>query len=51
MKLELHNEVFHNLYLSPDIIRMIKQKRITWAGMAACMDGVRNAHKKDLNAD
>jgi hypothetical protein len=30
--LKLHNEAFHNLYSSPNIIRMIKSKRMKWAG-------------------
>jgi hypothetical protein len=30
---------------------MIKQRRIIWAGPAACINGMRNAYKKDLNAD
>jgi hypothetical protein len=29
---KLHNEELHNLYSSPDIIRMIKSRRIRWAG-------------------
>jgi hypothetical protein len=29
---KLHNEKFHNLYSSPDIIRMIKSRRRIWAG-------------------
>jgi hypothetical protein len=28
----LHNEEFHNLYSSPSIIRMIKSRRMRWAG-------------------
>jgi hypothetical protein len=29
---KLHNEELHNLYSSPDIIRMIKSRRMRWAG-------------------
>jgi hypothetical protein len=29
---KLHNEELHNLYSSPNIIRMIKTRRIKWAG-------------------
>jgi hypothetical protein len=29
---KLHNEELHNLYSSPSIIRMIKSRRISWAG-------------------
>jgi hypothetical protein len=28
---KLHNEELHNLYASPDIIRMIKSRRMRWA--------------------
>jgi hypothetical protein len=34
---KLHNEELHNLYASPDIIRMIKSRRMRWAGHAARM--------------
>jgi hypothetical protein len=29
---KLHDEEFHNLYCSPSITRMIKSRRIRWAG-------------------
>jgi hypothetical protein len=32
---KLHNEELHNLYSSPDIIRMIKSRRVRWAGYVA----------------
>jgi hypothetical protein len=38
----LHNEKLHNLYASPNIIRMIKSR---WAGHVACMGETRNAYK------
>jgi hypothetical protein len=28
---KLHNEKLHNLYSSPNIIRMIKSRRMRWA--------------------
>jgi hypothetical protein len=31
-KRKLHNEELHNLYSSPSIIRMIKSRRMRWAG-------------------
>jgi hypothetical protein len=34
---KLHNEELHNLYCSPSIIRMIKSRRIRWAGHEARM--------------
>jgi hypothetical protein len=30
---KLHDEEFHNLYISPNIIKMIKSRRIRWWGM------------------
>jgi hypothetical protein len=32
---KLHNEEFHNLYALPSIIRMIKSRRVRWAGHVA----------------
>jgi hypothetical protein len=29
---KLHNEELHNFYSSPSIIRMIKSRRMRWAG-------------------
>jgi hypothetical protein len=29
---KLHNEELHNLYSSPSVIRMIKSRRMRWAG-------------------
>jgi hypothetical protein len=34
---KLHNEEHHNLYSSPNIIRIIKSRRIRWAGHVARM--------------
>jgi hypothetical protein len=34
---KLHNEELHNLYSSPSIIRVIKSRRMRWAGNAARM--------------
>jgi hypothetical protein len=33
----LHNEELHNLYASPNIIRVIKSRRLRWAGNVARM--------------
>jgi hypothetical protein len=40
---KLHNEELHNLYSSPNIIRMIKSRRMRWAGYVARM-GRRGMH-------
>jgi hypothetical protein len=34
---KLHNEKLHNLYSSPNIIRMLKSRRMRWAGYVARM--------------
>jgi hypothetical protein len=33
--IKLHNEELHNLYSSPSIIRIIKSRRMRWAGYVA----------------
>jgi hypothetical protein len=42
---KLHNEELHNLYLSPDIIRQIKSRRMRWAGHVARMGEERKVNK------
>jgi hypothetical protein len=39
----LHNEELHSVYSSPSIIRMIKSRRMRWAGHVARMGEKRNA--------
>jgi hypothetical protein len=39
---KLHNEEVHNLYSSPSIIRIIKSRRMRWAGHVARMGEKRN---------
>jgi hypothetical protein len=41
----MHNEELHNLYSSPNIIRMIKSRRMRWAGHVARMWEKRNAYR------
>jgi hypothetical protein len=41
----LHNEEFHNLYTSLNIIRVIKSMRMRWAGHVALIGEMRNAYK------
>jgi hypothetical protein len=40
----LHNEEFHNLYTSPDIIRVIKSRKMRWTEPVGCMGQIRNAY-------
>jgi hypothetical protein len=42
---KLHNEELHNLYSSPNIIRMIKSRRMRWAGHVAWIGAKRNAYR------
>jgi hypothetical protein len=42
---KLHNEKLNNLYFSPNIIRMIKSRRMRWAGHVACMREKLNAYR------
>jgi hypothetical protein len=42
---KLHNEELHNLYSSPNIIRMIKSMGMRWAGHVARMGKERNAYR------
>ena len=35
---KLHNEELNDRYSSPDIIRMIKSRRVRWAGHVICME-------------
>jgi hypothetical protein len=42
---KLHNEELHNLYSSPSIIRIIKSRRMRWAGHVARMEEKRNVYK------
>jgi hypothetical protein len=39
----LHNEELHNLYASPNIIRVIKPRRLRWEGHVARMAEIGNA--------
>jgi hypothetical protein len=38
---KLHNDELHNLYFSPNIVRVIKSRRMRWAGHVARMREVR----------
>jgi hypothetical protein len=42
---KLHNEELHKLYISPSIIRIIKSRRMKWAGHVARMGEKRNAYR------
>ena len=42
---KLHNEEFNDLYCSPNIVRVIKSRRMRWAGHVARMEEGRGVHK------
>jgi hypothetical protein len=42
---KLHNEELHNLYSSPNIIRIIKSRRMRWAGHVARMGEKKNVYR------
>jgi hypothetical protein len=42
---KLHNDELKNLYSSPRIVRVIKSRRMRWAGHVALMDGTRGVHR------
>jgi hypothetical protein len=45
---KLHNEELHNLYSSPNTIKMIKSRRLSWAGHVARIQEKMNAYKRPL---
>jgi hypothetical protein len=42
---KLHNDELHDLYSSPNIIRVIKSRKMRWAGKVACMGEGRDAYR------
>jgi hypothetical protein len=42
---KLHNEELHSLYSSPSKIRIIKSRRMRWAGLVARMGEKRNVYR------
>jgi hypothetical protein len=40
-----HNEELYNFYSSPNIIRVIKSRRMRWVGHVEWMGEMRNAYK------
>jgi hypothetical protein len=41
----LHNDELHSLYSSPNIVRVIKSRRMRWAGHVALMDEGRGVYR------
>ena len=42
---KLHNEELNDLYSSPSIVRVIKWRRMRWAGHVACMGEERGVYR------
>jgi hypothetical protein len=42
---KMYNEELHNLYSSPNIIRMIESRRMRWTGNVGRMGETRNAYR------
>jgi hypothetical protein len=42
---KLHNDKFHGLYFSPNIVRVIKSRRMRWAGYVAGMGEGRGVYR------
>jgi hypothetical protein len=42
---KLHNEELNDLYSLSNIVRVVKSRRMRWAGHVACMGGNRGAHR------
>ena len=42
---KLHNKELNDLYFSPNIVRVIKSRRMKWAGHVARMEEGRGVHK------
>jgi uncharacterized alkaline shock family protein YloU len=47
----LHNEELHNLYVSPNIIRVIASRRVRWVENVARMGEMRNLKERDHSED
>ena len=41
---KLHNEELRDIYSLPNIVRMVKSRRMRWAGHVACMGEERGEH-------
>ena len=42
---KLHNEELSDLYSLPNIVRVVKSRRMRWAGHVACMGEGRDVHR------
>jgi hypothetical protein len=42
---KLHNDELHSLYSSPNIVRVIKSRRMRWVGHVACIGEERSVYR------
>ena len=42
---KLHNEELNDLYCSPNVVRVVKLRRMRWAGHVACMGERRGVYR------
>jgi hypothetical protein len=42
---KLHDDDLHSLYSSPNIVRVVKSRRMRWAGHVACMGEGRDVYR------
>jgi hypothetical protein len=42
---KLHNEEINDLYSLPNIVQVVKSRRMRWAGHVACMGEGRGVHR------
>ena len=42
---KLHNEELNDLYFSPNIVRLIKSRKMRWAGHVECMGEKRSVYR------
>jgi hypothetical protein len=42
---KFHNDEIHGLYSSPNIVRVIKLRRMRWVGHVACMEEGRGVYR------
>jgi hypothetical protein len=45
LRKQFHNDEIHHLYSSPNIVRVIKSRRMRWAGHVACMGEGRGVYR------
>jgi hypothetical protein len=41
----LHNKELHNMYTTPNTVRVIGSRKMKWAEYAACIGKMKNAYK------